>query len=102
MVIWIYSTGGVQLAYEHTMIQLHPSPFMTCDFMARFQTDLPLGKWLPQVFVASVIARRTPVVVFNAGMPQWLLGIFAAYLVVAMAVVIAGHLSLKTRDLFGR
>lgn len=46
-------TAGLQLAYEHTMIQLHPSPFMTCDFMARFPDWLPLGKWLPQVFVAS-------------------------------------------------
>lgn len=33
--------------------------------------------------------RRTPVVVLTLEMPQWLLGIFAAYLVVAIAVVIA-------------
>lgn len=57
LIIWIYSAWrGVQLAWEHTMIQLHPSPFMTCDFVARFPDWLPLGKWLPQVFVASGIA----------------------------------------------
>lgn len=54
MIIWIYSAWrGLQLAYEHTMIQLHPSPFMTCDFAARFPSWLPLDKWLPQVFLAS-------------------------------------------------
>jgi disulfide bond formation protein DsbB len=48
--IWLYSAiRGLQLAWEHTMIQLHPSPFQTCDFAARFPTWLPLDKWLPQV-----------------------------------------------------
>jgi disulfide bond formation protein DsbB len=37
ILIWLYSAWrGIQLTYEHTMIQLHPSPFMTCDFAARF------------------------------------------------------------------
>ena len=37
MLIWLYSAvRGLQLAWEHTMIQLHPSPFQTCDFAARF------------------------------------------------------------------
>ncbi|XPE66171.1 disulfide bond formation protein B [Shigella flexneri] len=31
MVIWLYSAfRGVQLTYEHTMLQLDPSPFATC------------------------------------------------------------------------
>lgn len=38
MVIWLYSAfRGVQLTYEHTMLQLYPSPFATCDFMVRFR-----------------------------------------------------------------
>jgi disulfide bond formation protein DsbB len=35
-------------------------------------------------------------------MPQWLLGIFAAYLVVAVLVFIAQPFKPKKRDLFGR
>lgn len=67
MVIWIYSAWrGLQLAYEHTMIQLHPSPFMTCDFMARFPDWLPLGNGCHRCLWHPVIAP-TPVVVFNAG-----------------------------------
>lgn len=94
--------AGLQLAYEHTMIQLHPSPFMTCDFMARFPDWLPLGKWLPQVFVASGDCAERQWSFLTLEMPQWLLGIFAAYLVVAIAVVIAQAFKPKKRDLFGR
>ena len=50
MVIWLYSAfRGVQLTYEHTMLQLYPSPFATCDFMVRFPEWLPLDKWVPAV-----------------------------------------------------
>ena len=35
--IWLYSAWkGIELSWQHTMMQLHPSPFMTCDFAARF------------------------------------------------------------------
>ena len=96
MIIWIYSAWrGLQLAYEHTMIQLHPSPFMTCDFAARFPSWLPLDKWLPHC-----AERQWSFLTLE--MPQWLLGIFAAYLVVAVLVVIAQPFKPKKRDLFGR
>ncbi|VFS73396.1 Disulfide oxidoreductase [Kluyvera cryocrescens] len=88
--IWIYSAfRGLQLAWEHTMIQLHPSPFMTCDFMARFPSWLPLDKWLPQVFVASGDCSVRQWEFLSLEMPQWLVGIFAAYLIVALLVLIA-------------
>ncbi|HBE9114659.1 TPA: disulfide bond formation protein DsbB [Citrobacter braakii] len=103
MIIWIYSAWrGLQLAYEHTMIQLHPSPFMTCDFAARFPSWLPLDKWLPQVFLASGDCAERQWSFLTLEMPQWLLGIFAAYLVVAVLVVIAQPFKPKKRDLFGR
>ncbi|MFP1454662.1 disulfide bond formation protein B [Escherichia coli] len=35
-------------------------------------------------------------------MPQWLLGIFIAYLIVAVLVVISQPFKAKKRDLFGR
>jgi disulfide bond formation protein DsbB len=90
MVIWLYSAiRGLQLAWEHTMIQLHPSPFQTCDFAARFPTWLPLDKWLPQVFVASGDCSVRQWQFLSLEMPQWLVGIFAAYLLVAILVIVA-------------
>ncbi len=35
-------------------------------------------------------------------MPQWLLGIFVAYLIVAILVAISQPFKAKKRDLFGR
>lgn len=103
MVIWIYSAvRGVQLAWEHTMLMLHPSPFMTCDFAARFPQWLPLDTWLPQVFVASGDCAVRQWQFLSLEMPQWLFGIFAAYLIVAVLVLISQPLKPKTRDLFGR
>nr|VXZ83162.1 Disulfide oxidoreductase [Klebsiella pneumoniae] len=90
MAIWLYSAiRGLQLAWEHTMIQLHPSPFQTCDFAARFPTRLPLDKWLPQVFVASGDCSVRQWQFLSLEMPQWLVGIFAAYLLVAILVIVA-------------
>ncbi|MDU6684889.1 MAG: disulfide bond formation protein DsbB [Enterobacteriaceae bacterium] len=103
ILIWLYSAWrGIQLAYEHTMIQLHPSPFMTCDFAARFPSWLPLDKWIPQVFVASGDCAEKQWQFLSLEMPQWLLGIFVAYFVVAALVLIAQPFKPKKRDLFGR
>jgi disulfide bond formation protein DsbB len=35
-------------------------------------------------------------------MPQWMIGVFAAYLLVAVLVLIAQPFKAKRRDLFGR
>ncbi|ROS16308.1 thiol:disulfide interchange protein DsbB [Raoultella sp. BIGb0399] len=103
LVIWLYSAlRGLQLAWEHTMIQLHPSPFQTCDFAARFPTWLPLDKWIPQMFVASGDCSVRQWEFLTLEMPQWLVGIFAAYLIVGVLVLIAQPFKPKKRDLFGR
>jgi len=101
--LWLYSAGkGLQLAWEHTMIQLHPSPFATCDFAAHFPQWLPLDKWLPQVFVASGDCAELQWSFLSLEMPQWLVGIFAAYLIVAVLVLIAQPFKPKKRGLFSR
>lgn len=84
------------------MIQLHPSPFATCDFAARFPTWLPLDKWLPSVFVASGDCAEKSWSFLTLGMPQWLVGILAAYLVIGILVLISQPFKPKRRDLFSR
>ncbi|MBK4783249.1 MAG: disulfide bond formation protein DsbB [Pantoea sp. Pent] len=95
--IWLYSAyEGVRLSYEHTMIQLHPNPFVTCDFAARFPS------WLPAVFVASGDCAERGWTFLTWSMPQWMIVIFAAYLLVGILVLIAQPFKVKRRDLFGR
>jgi disulfide bond formation protein DsbB len=101
--IWIYSAWrGVQLAWVHTMLQLHPSPFTTCDFFVSFPSWLPLDKWLPAIFVASGDCSVKQWAFMSLEMPQWLVGIFAAYLLIGVLVLISQFVKPKRRDLFSR
>ncbi|WP_182073677.1 MULTISPECIES: disulfide bond formation protein DsbB [unclassified Serratia (in: enterobacteria)] len=103
ILLWMYSAWeGVQLAWKHTMIQLHPSPFNTCDFFVSFPSWLPLDKWLPAVFHASGDCSVRQWQFLTLEMPQWLVGIFGAYLLVALIVLIAQFARPRRRDLFGR
>lgn len=103
ILLWIYTAWeGVRLAWQHTMIQLHPTPFVTCDFAVRFPDWLPLDKWLPSVFVASGDCSERSWTLLTLSMPQWLVGIFAAYLLLALLVLIAQPFRPKKRDLFSR
>lgn len=101
--IWIYSAGkGAMLAWEHTTMQLYPSPFSVCPFAVSFPTSLALDRWIPQVFVATGDCSVRQWEFLGLEMPQWLVGIFAIYLVVAALVLIAQLCKPKKRDLFGR
>lgn len=101
--LWIYSAAeGVRLAWEHTNVMLNPSPFVTCDFFVSFPSWLPLDKWLPAVFNASGDCAERQWQFLTLEMPQWLLIIFAAYLVVAVLVLLSQPFKPKRRDLFGR
>lgn len=103
ILIWLYSAyKGLMLSIEHTNIQLHPNPFVTCDFAARFPSWLPLDKWLPSVFVASGDCAERSWTFLTWSMPQWMIVIFAAYLLVGALVLIAQPFKPKRRDLFGR
>ncbi|WP_380177870.1 disulfide bond formation protein DsbB [Kalamiella sp. sgz302252] len=103
ILLWLYSAvEGLRLAWEHTMIQLHPNPFVTCDFAARFPQWLPLDKWLPSVFVATGDCAENQWSLFTLGMPQWMVVIFAAYLIVAAAVLLAQFFPPKKREIFSR
>ncbi|WP_058969553.1 disulfide bond formation protein DsbB [Type-D symbiont of Plautia stali] len=103
ILIWLYSAyKGLMLSIEHTNIQLHPNPFVTCDFAARFPSWLPLDKWLPSVFVASGDCAERSWTFLTWSMPQWMIVIFAAYLLVGALVLISQPFKPKRRDLFGR
>lgn len=103
LILWIYSAvRGLQLSWQHTMIQLHPSPFNTCDFAVAFPEWLPLDKWVPAVFHASGDCSEIQWQLFNLSMPQWLVVIFAAYLLASLLVLLAQFVRPRKRDLFGR
>ncbi|MDR2224488.1 MULTISPECIES: disulfide bond formation protein DsbB [Providencia] len=90
IVVWIYAAWrGLDLAWEHTMLQLYPSPFASCDFFVNFPDWLPLQEWVPAMFEATGDCSVRQWAFLGLDMPQWLIGIFAAYILVAVIVLIS-------------
>lgn len=103
IIIWLYSAWqGLMLAMKHTDIQLHPSPFVTCEFFVSFPSWLPLDKWLPSVFSATGDCAVRQWHFMSLEMPQWMVVIFGLYLIVGLIVLIAQPFRPKKRDLFNR
>ena len=71
-------------------------------FLRQLPSWLPLDKWLPAVFHASGDCSVRQWQFLTLEMPQWLVGIFGAYLLVALIVLIAQFVRPRRRDLFGR
>jgi protein dithiol:quinone oxidoreductase len=103
ILLWIYSSwAGLKLAWQHTMMQLHPSPFYTCDLFVSFPSWLPLDSWFPAIFQASGDCSAKQWSFLTLEMPQWLVGIFAFYLIAGLLVLISQPFKPRRRDLFGR
>lgn len=87
---WIIASAKtMSIAWEQTLLQLHPPLFATCDFMARFPDWLPLDRWLPVVFTAGGSCLDHTWTLLSLSMPQWVVGLTSVYLVVALLVLVA-------------
>lgn len=96
LILWLYSSWqGLKLTWEHTRIQLYPSPFDSCDFAVNLPSWLPLNRWLPTVFEAYGDCSQKQWSFLNIEMPVWLLIIFTVYLLVAIIVLLSQFLSFK-------
>ncbi len=101
IVLWIYSAGqGVQFSWKHTMMQLHSSALSTCNFFITFPSWLPLDRWLPMLFQASSNCENRQWTYFSLTIPQWLLGIFFIYIVIAVIMLVAQFVRIRRSDLF--
>ncbi|PHM24162.1 disulfide bond formation protein DsbB [Xenorhabdus ehlersii] len=99
ILLWIYSAWqGLQLAWDHTMMQLYPSPFNTCEFFVQFPSWLPLNDWLPSVFQAVGDCSMKQWKFLTLDMPQWLIGIFAAYLLLSILVLVSQFFRIQGRS----
>ncbi len=92
LLLWAYSSvQGLRLALRHTDIQIHPSPFNTCDLFVSFPQWLPLNKWAPWFFNATGECSEIQWQFLSWTMPQWLIVAFGIYTVCSF-IIIAGNL----------
>lgn len=94
---WGYSAyQGLALANEHVGYQFNPSPFATCDLFVTFPEWAPLNQWVPWMFEATGDCSKVVWSFLGQSMPQWLVIIFAANLVVLALIVIAQFFGKKS------
>lgn len=77
---------GLGLAITHTDYQLNPAPWNQCSPFVEFPSTLPLNQWLPSVFEATGDCSKISWQFLGWSMPQWLIGIFAFYLVLLVLI----------------
>ena len=88
--LWAYSAvRGLLLAIEHVNYQLHPSPFVTCDFFPNFPSWAPLHQWMPWMFNPTGDCSDVSWTMLGYSMPQWLIFAFALYIIAFVLVTIS-------------
>ncbi|MGF1739792.1 disulfide bond formation protein DsbB [Vibrio profundum] len=80
---------GLMLSIQHVNFQLNPSPFDTCSLFTEFPAWLPLNDWLPSVFAASGECSDISWTFLSLTMPQWLVIVFAANLIILAGIIIS-------------
>lgn len=90
IVIWGASAiWGLQLALEHTGIQLSPSLSNTCNFVANYPAWAKLDEWFPWLFQPTGFCEEIQWRFLGFTMPQTMIGVYAVYLLVLVAVVLS-------------
>ena len=89
MLLWGYSAfWGLKLALKHVDYQVNPSPFNVCEGFVDFPSWAPLDQWVPWLFFPDGDCSEISWQFLSFSMPQWLIAIFAAYLLVFVVVAI--------------
>ncbi|WP_373766944.1 disulfide bond formation protein DsbB [Glaesserella sp.] len=93
---------GLRLAVKHVDYQLNSAPWNQCSPFVEFPSTLPLNEWFPNLFEATGNCNEITWQMWGLSMPQWLIGIFAAYLVVLLLVALSQFKRIphQGRDLF--
>lgn len=89
---------GLLLALQHTEYQLNPKPWEQCPLMVEFPETLPLNKWLPQIFESYGSCSELQWSFLGFAMPQWLIVIFAAYVLVLGLVLLSQLKRIRPRQ----
>lgn len=100
LIMWAISAGwGLKLSIEHVSYQF-PDPNdlfgATCDIFVSFPSWAPLNQWLPSVFEASGDCNEIVWQFLSFSMPEWLVFIFSAMLLV-FAIVFASQFTSKPK-----
>lgn len=89
---------GLLLAIKHTDYQMNPAPWNQCEILVDFPQTLPLNKWFPNLFEAGGSCNEITWQMWGLTMPQWLIAIFAVYLLILGLILISQVARTKARS----
>ncbi|MWP63143.1 disulfide bond formation protein DsbB [Gilliamella sp. Pas-s25] len=90
LLIWLFSAyQGFSLAAFHAHLQFEPNLSDTCTINAQFPVWLPLDSWFPSMFKAYGSCADKIWSFLTIEMSQWMIIIFACYLMVGLGVLIS-------------
>ena len=99
-IIAIYAPRAL-FSVRHLDLQMNPAPWKQCEVVPDFPEMMPLHKWLPSIFGPTGSCNDSQWSLFGNSMVQWLVFIFAVYVVVLTLMFIAQiKKSQKQRRLF--
>jgi len=81
------ATWGLALAMRHTGIQLGASD-LSCEFFANFPAWFNLDEWLPSMFNPTGYCSDIQWLFLGFTMPQWMLVVYAGYLLLLLIALI--------------
>ena len=97
--VWaVAAMEGLRLSRELVAIQA-AGPYSleaTCSFLPDFPEWLPLHEWLPEFFMPTGSCTDETWSWLGFSMAQWMVGIFAAYLLVLAVVLVSRLLARPT------
>ena len=80
---------GLMISIRHLDLQMNPAPWKRCEFIPNFPETLPFHKWLPAVFNPTGSCNESQWSLFGITMVQWLVFIFAVYVLVLGLITIS-------------
>lgn len=101
ILIWLVSAiKGFNLATFHAHLQFEPNLTDTCAINVQFPSWLPLNQWLPSMFNAYGSCSEKIWSFLTIEMSQWMIIIFAGYLLVGLVILFSQIFSSKKRSIW--
>ena len=90
MIAWgVAGVWGLLLAMRHAGIQFSETLDLSCSYFAEFPSWAKLDEWFPSVFLPTGFCGEIQWSFLDLSMPQWMVVLFSAYLVVLVTVLLS-------------
>ncbi|OCG06491.1 disulfide bond formation protein B [Gilliamella sp. wkB178] len=103
ILIWLFSAfKGFNLATFQAQLQFAPNLGDTCSVNVQFPSWLSLNEWFPSIFNAYGSCAEKLWSFLTIEMSQWMIIIFACYLIVGLIVLISQLFSSNKKSIWGK